>query len=69
MLIQALKPKVKWHFESYEDDDEPARPVPEIEDTMDVSSQSLNQLLAYDRLLNAEAQMQLGEEHAVGKVK
>ena len=69
MSIQAPKPTVKPHFESHEDDNEPARPVPEIEDTMDANSQSLNQLPTYDRLLNVEVQMQLGEEHAVGKVK
>ena len=30
MLIQALKQKVKPHFKSYEDENEPAMPVPEI---------------------------------------
>ena len=40
MLIQAPKQKVKPHFESYEDDDEHPRPIPGIEDTMDVNDQS-----------------------------
>ena len=55
-------------FENYEDDDEPSRPVPEIEDMVDTNGRLLNQLPAYDRLLQAEVQMQLGEEYRTGKV-
>ncbi len=40
-------------FEEYEDDDEPARIVPEIEDTVDAKGRLLNQMPAYDRILNS----------------
>ena len=64
---QNLKPSDD-EFEPYEDDDEPQRPIPEIEDTVDAAGRLLNQLPAYDRLLNAEVQMQLGEDYQKGKV-
>ena len=41
----------------------------DIEDSVDHSGQLLNQHPAYDRLLNAEVQLQLGEEYATGKVR
>ena len=68
----AAKPK-HWkakeeNFEIYEDDDENGHHIPDIEDSVDSSRCLLNQLLAYDRLLNAEVQLQLDDEIATGKV-
>jgi len=59
----------KREFENYEDDDEPERVVPEIEDIVDSTGKVLDQQPAYDTIINAEVQLQLGEEFAVGKVK
>jgi len=55
-------------FEEYEDDDEKARVVPDIEDTVDATGKLLNQMPAYDRILHAEVSLQLGEELVTGKV-
>ena len=46
-------------FNQYEDDDEPMHPSAEIEDTVDTNGKILNQLPAYDKILNTEVQMQL----------
>ena len=56
------------NFEIYEDDDENGHHIPDIEDSVDSSRCLLNQLQAYDRLLNAEVQLQLDNEIALGKV-
>ena len=66
--IQAPEGKPKPQFENDEDKHEPARPVLGIEDSMDANGQVLNQLPEYDWLLNAKVQMQLYDEHAMGKV-
>ena len=42
---------------------------PDIEDSVDHNGQLLNQHPAYDRLLNAEVQLQLGEEYITGTVR
>ena len=55
-------------FEEYEDEDEMARIVPDIEDTVDNNGKLLNQQPAYDRILNSEVSLQIGEEMSVGKV-
>ena len=55
-------------FEEYEDDDEPKRTVPDIEDAVDANGKQLNQQPAYDKILNAEVSLQLGEDITVGKV-
>jgi hypothetical protein len=55
-------------FEEYEDADEPARIVPDIEDTVDANGILLNQQPAYDRILHSEVSLQLGEEMTVGRV-
>jgi hypothetical protein len=69
MSISPLKPgNDQPEFESYEDDDEPQQIVPEIEDIVDSTSKVLDQQPAYDRLINAKVQLQLGDELAVGKV-
>ena len=56
-------------FNQYEDDDEPMHPSAEIEDTVDTNGKILNQLPAYDTLLNAEVQVQLDEDYTIEKVK
>ena len=56
-------------FNQYEDDDEPMHPSAKIEDTLDTNGKILNQLPAYDKLLNAKVQMQLDEDHTIGKMK
>jgi hypothetical protein len=48
-------------WEEYEDPDEPARTVHDIEDTVDSRGHLLNQQPAYDRLINAEVQLQQGD--------
>jgi hypothetical protein len=55
-------------FEAYEDDDEQARIISNIEDAVDANGQLLNQMPAYDRILNSEVSLQTGEEMSVGKV-
>ena len=55
--------------ERYEDEDELARPIPDIEETVDANGCALNQLPAYDRLLNAEVQLQHDDWVTTGKVK
>jgi hypothetical protein len=55
-------------YEEYEDDDEPARVIPDIEDSVDATGRLLNQQPAYDRILHSEVALQLGEEMVVGKV-
>ena len=56
-------------MEKYEDEDESARPIPDIEETVDANGHALNQLPAYDRLLNAEVQLQYDDHVTTGKVK
>ena len=56
------------NFKIYEDDDENGHHIPDIEDSVDSSRGLLNQLLAYDQLLNAEVQLLLDDEIAMGKV-
>jgi hypothetical protein len=55
-------------FEEYEDNDEPKRIVPDIEDTVDANGRLLNQQPAYDKILHSEVSLQLGDGMAVGKV-
>ena len=55
-------------FEEYEDEDEEARVIPDIEDTVDAKGRLLNQMPAYDRILNSEVSLQVGEDMSVGKV-
>ena len=63
-------PKIKdADFEKYEDDDESALPTVEVEDIVDATGKVINQNPAYDRIVNAEVMMQLGEDMVTGKVK
>lgn len=55
-------------FDEYEDDDESPRVVPEIEDMVDADGKLMNQQPAYDTIINAEVQLQLGEEMVTGTV-
>jgi hypothetical protein len=55
-------------FEEYEDDDEPARITPDIEDMVDVNGKLLNQQPAYDQILHSEVSLQMGEDMIVGRV-
>ena len=55
-------------FKEYKDNDEEARVIPEIEDTVDVNGKLLNQSPAYDQIIHAEVSLQLGEEMKTGKV-
>jgi hypothetical protein len=59
----------KPEFENYADEDEPERAVPDIEDAVDTNGRLLDQQPAYDAIINAEVQLQLGEEFVTGKVK
>ena len=55
-------------FEAYEDDSEQARIVPDIEDTVDSTGKKLNQLPAYDQIINTEVSLQMGESMTVSRV-
>ena len=55
-------------YDEYEDDDEDARVLPDIEDTVDAKGKLLNQMPAYDQILNSEVSLQLGDDMALGKV-
>ena len=46
-------------WEEWGDQDEEPREVPEIEDTVDANGRLLDQQPAYDRIINAEVQLQL----------
>ena len=56
-------------FEPYENDDEVIQSEPEIEDTIDTTGRLLNQSPAYDRMINAEVRIQLGDAAISGTVK
>ena len=64
--LKETKPKT---FDQYEDDHEPMCPSAEIKDTVDTNGKILNQLPAYDNLLNAKVHMQLDEDYTIRKVK
>ena len=55
-------------FEEYYDDFEEPRIIPEVEDAVDSSGRLINQQPMYDRIINAEVQMQNGNELSTGKV-
>ncbi len=57
------------HWEEYEDNDELARIIPDIEDTVDSRGRLLNQQPAYDKLINAQVQLQQGDDVTSGKVR
>jgi hypothetical protein len=55
-------------YEEYEDDNEVARTIPDIEDSVDANGLLLNQLSAYDKIIHFEVALQLGENMSTGKV-
>jgi hypothetical protein len=55
-------------LDEYQDDDEAAQLIPDIEDTVDVNGKLLNQHPAYDQIINAEVALQLGDEMLLGRV-
>jgi hypothetical protein len=55
-------------FEEYTDDDEQPRIIPDIEDSVDSNGRLINQQPMYDRIINAEVQLQNGTEFSTGKV-
>ena len=54
--------------EPYEDEDELPIEIPEQEDSVDASGQLLNQQPAYDLMINAEVQLQNGDDMSLAKV-
>jgi hypothetical protein len=67
--INPPKPESEYdEYEEYEDDDEVARKIPEIEDSVDANGLLLNQLPAYDKILHSEVALQLGDSMSTGKV-
>jgi hypothetical protein len=55
-------------YEAYEDEDETAKVVNDIEDIVDANGRVLNTMPAYDLILNSEVSLQLGNEMTVGNV-
>ena len=65
-LFQSMRePKA---FEKYEDHEQKEQPTLEVEDIVDSTGKLINQQPAYDQIINAEVQLQLGEEMVNGKV-
>ena len=56
-------------FVEYEDEDEVPRLIPDHEDTVDIRGRLINQQPQYDKIINAEVQLQLDDEIATGKVR
>ena len=69
MLMNPPKETESKTFDQYDDDNEPMHPSAEIEDTVDTNGKILNQLPAYDKLLNVKVQIQLNEDYTIRKVK
>jgi hypothetical protein len=55
-------------YAEYEDDDEVARIIPDIEDSVDANGMLLNQIPAYDKIIHSEVALQLGDRISTGKV-
>ena len=55
-------------FEKYEDHEQQEQPTLEVEAIVDSTGKLINQQPAYDQIINAEVQQQLGEEMVNGKV-
>ena len=55
-------------FKKYEDHEQQEQPTLEVEDIVDSTGKLINQQPAYDQIINAEVQLQLGEEMVTGKV-
>ena len=55
-------------FGKYEDHEQQEQPTLEVEDIVDSTGKLINQQPASDQIINAEVQLQLGEEMVTGKV-
>ena len=55
-------------FKKYEDNEQQEQPTLEVEDIVDSTGKLINQQPAYDQIINAEVQLQLGEEMVTSKV-
>ena len=55
-------------FKNYEDHEQQEQPTLEVEDIVDSTGKLVNQQPAYDQIINAEDQLQLGEEMVTRKV-
>eukprot|EP00957_Ditylum_brightwellii_P115545 8813031-Ditylum_brightwellii.AAC.1 len=55
--------------EEYGDDDEIARSLPEVEETMDTNGTLIDQQPAYDKIINAEVQLHHRDHLTIGNVK
>ena len=55
-------------FKKYEDHEQQQQPTLEVEDIVDSTGKLINQQPAYDQIINAEVELQLGEEMVTGKV-
>ena len=55
-------------FKKYEHHEQQEQPTLEVEDIVDSTGKLINQQPAYDQIINAEVQLQLGEEMVTGKV-
>ena len=55
-------------LEKYEDHEQQEHPTLEVEDIVDSTGKLINQQPAYNQIINAEVQVQLGEEMVTGKV-
>ena len=55
-------------LENYEDHEQQVQPTLEVEDIVGSTGKLINQQPAYDQIINAEVQLQLGEEMVTGKV-
>ena len=56
-------------FKEYKDDDEIAITIPDNEDATDANGRLINQQPAYDKIINAEVQLPIGDGISLGKVK
>ena len=55
-------------FKKYKDHEQQEQPTLEVEDIVDSTGKLINQQPAYDQIINAEVQLQLGDEIVTGKV-
>ena len=56
-------------FKEYEDDDEIAITIPENEDAIDANGRLINQQQAYDKIINSEVQLPIGDGISLVKLK
>ena len=54
-------------FKKYEDHEQQEQPTLEVHEMVDSTGKVINQQPAYDQIINAEVQLQLGEEMVTGK--